>query len=43
MWADDALWLPLVLAGRSVSGRFVFDGDAMLDHELTSTEAPPSS
>lgn len=36
MWADDALWLPLVLAGESVTGRFIFDGDAMLDHELTS-------
>jgi 8-oxo-dGTP diphosphatase len=34
MWADDALWLPHVLAGRGVVGRFVFDGDAMLDHEL---------
>ncbi|HWA73650.1 MAG TPA: 8-oxo-dGTP diphosphatase [Polyangiaceae bacterium] len=34
MWADDALWLPHVLAGRSVVGRFVFEGDAMLDHEL---------
>lgn len=34
MWADDALWLPQVLAGRCVSGRFVFDGDRMLDHEL---------
>lgn len=36
MWADDALWLPRVLAGESVTGYFVFDGDAMLDHELTS-------
>jgi 8-oxo-dGTP diphosphatase len=34
MWEDDRLWLPLVLAGRSFRGRFVFDGDAMLDHEL---------
>jgi 8-oxo-dGTP diphosphatase len=34
MWADDRLWLPHVLAGTTVSGRFVFDGDAMLDHEL---------
>jgi 8-oxo-dGTP diphosphatase len=34
MWADDALWLPHILAGRSVVGRFVFDGDRMLDHEL---------
>jgi len=42
MWADDALWLPRVLGGEIVSGRFIFDGDAMLDHELTSaTVAPP--
>lgn len=41
MWADDALWLPHVLAGRSVTGRFVFEGDTMLDHELSS--APPAS
>jgi 8-oxo-dGTP diphosphatase len=34
MWEDDVLWLPLVLGGRRFSGRFVFDGDAMLDHEL---------
>jgi 8-oxo-dGTP diphosphatase len=34
MWADDALWLPLLLAGKRFRGRFVFDGDAMLEHEL---------
>lgn len=34
MWADDALWLPHVLAGRSVRGRFVFEGDRMLDYAL---------
>lgn len=34
MWADDAHWLPLLLAGQRFQGRFVFDGDAMLDHEL---------
>lgn len=34
MWADDRVWLPLVIEGRRFSGRFVFDGDAMLDHEL---------
>jgi 8-oxo-dGTP diphosphatase len=34
MWADDALWLPLLLAGRTFRGRFVFAGDAMLDHVL---------
>ena len=34
MWADDELWLPRVLAGRSIFGRFLFDGDRMLDHAL---------
>ncbi len=34
MWADDRLWLPLMLAGRPFRGRFVFDGDVMLDHDL---------
>jgi 8-oxo-dGTP diphosphatase len=31
MWEDDALWLPHLLAGRRFSGRFLFDGDRMLD------------
>jgi 8-oxo-dGTP diphosphatase len=34
MWEDDALWLPHLLARRSFSGRFLFDGDRMLDWEL---------
>lgn len=34
MWADDVLWAPHVLAGRSVDGRFIFDDEAMLDHAL---------
>ncbi|MBX3126087.1 MAG: 8-oxo-dGTP diphosphatase [Polyangiaceae bacterium] len=34
MWVDDALWLPHLIARRRFDGRFVFDGDAMLDHEL---------
>ena len=34
MWADDVLWLPALLAGGSVGGRFLFDGDRMLDHAL---------
>ena len=34
MWADDILWLPRVLGGKSVSGYFIFDGDTMLDHSL---------
>ena len=27
-------WLPLALAGKRFDGRFVFDGDAMLWHEI---------
>jgi 8-oxo-dGTP diphosphatase len=34
MWEDDRLWLPLVLEGRRFTGRFLFDGDAMLDHAV---------
>jgi 8-oxo-dGTP diphosphatase len=34
MWADDALWFPQFLAGRRFSGRFIFESDRMLDHEL---------
>jgi 8-oxo-dGTP diphosphatase len=34
MWEDDALWLPHLLAGRRFSGRFLFDGDRMLDWAL---------
>ncbi len=41
MWADDALWLPAMLAGNAFAGRFVFDGDRMLAHDLVVTEAPP--
>lgn len=34
MWEDDRLWLPHALAGRRFLGRYIFEGDAMLDHEL---------
>lgn len=34
MWSDDALWLPLLIAGDAFRGKFVFDGDRMLRHEL---------
>jgi 8-oxo-dGTP diphosphatase len=37
MWADDRLWIPLMLAGKAFEGRFVFDGDRMLWHRLTLT------
>ncbi len=38
MWADDRIWLPLMLAGQPFVGRFIFDGDAMLDHDVEITE-----
>ena len=34
MWEDDRLWLPHALAGRAPRGRYIFDGDRMLDWEL---------
>lgn len=34
MWEDDRIWLPLLLAGRRFSGRYLFDGDRMLGHEI---------
>ena len=43
MWADDALWLPQLLAGRGFSGCFLFDGDTLLDWALELEESLPSS
>lgn len=34
MWEDDRHWLPRVLDGDYVSGRFAFDGDSMLTCEM---------
>lgn len=34
MWADDRLWLPLLLAGRRFRGFFEFDGARLLDHRV---------
>lgn len=39
MWADDALWLPQVIAGRSVSGDWIFDNDDIVDFRLDVTAA----
>ncbi|MDZ4200283.1 MAG: 8-oxo-dGTP diphosphatase [Kiritimatiellia bacterium] len=43
MWADDRIWLPEMLAGRSFRGRFLFDGDRMLGHELEILPPGPAS
>lgn len=36
MWDDDRLWLPRLLAGERLCGDFLFDGDRLLTHRLTS-------
>ncbi len=41
MWQDDEHWLPLVLAGRAVIGRFTFDDeDRLLTHAVKQMDAP---
>lgn len=34
MWEDDRHWLPLLLAGRRFSGKFIFHGERMLHMEM---------
>ncbi|MDH3402620.1 MAG: 8-oxo-dGTP diphosphatase [Acidobacteriota bacterium] len=34
MWADDRIWLPLLLREEPFHGRFLFDDDLMVDHEM---------
>jgi len=34
MWEDDRIWIPMVLGGEQFLGRWIFDGDRMLDYEL---------
>jgi 8-oxo-dGTP diphosphatase len=34
MWQDDRLWLPKLLAGEPFVGRFLFDDDTMLWHDV---------
>ena len=34
MWADDYLWIPLLLAGRWFKGNFLFEGDLMRGYQL---------
>jgi 8-oxo-dGTP diphosphatase len=34
MWEDDRIWLPRLLADEPFHGRFLFDGDAMVDYEM---------
>ncbi|MBN2509378.1 MAG: NUDIX domain-containing protein [Spirochaetales bacterium] len=41
MWADDILWLPGMLEGRNMQGRFIFDGDQMIDQQIEVVESLP--
>jgi|TARA_Y100000310_G_scaffold303099_1_gene341113 8-oxo-dGTP diphosphatase len=34
MWSDDIYWLPQVIAGKCVDGRFVFQGETLLDYQV---------
>lgn len=43
MWEDDGLWLPHVLNGAYVSGRFVFEGDAMRSQTVSVLPLPPTA
>lgn len=40
MWADDRHWLPLMLRREPFAGRFLFDGDRMLDFVLEPGTTP---
>jgi 8-oxo-dGTP diphosphatase len=35
MWADDPIWFPLMLAGKHFQGRLLFDGETLLDQQVT--------
>jgi len=35
MWEDDRLWLPMLLRGERFQTRWIFDGDTMLDYEIS--------
>lgn len=37
MWEDDRIWLPEVMNGLMVNGRFTFEEDRMLEHEVNFT------
>lgn len=44
MWADDRLWIPLMLQETWFSGRFIFDEDEMVDYQIdTGARTGPKS
>ncbi|ERP31324.1 8-oxo-dGTP diphosphatase [Chitinivibrio alkaliphilus] len=44
MWEDDKYWLPLMLEGRFVEGKFIFSDDTMVSLSITaSPDFPPTA
>jgi len=43
MWEDDRIWLPALLKRQCFRGRFLFEGDVLLDGAFWLLDAPPSS
>lgn len=41
MWADDRVWMPLLLEERPFIGRFLFDGTLMLGCTMERLDDPP--
>jgi len=39
MWADDRIWLPLLIDGLAFTARWIFDKDSMLDYQLVLLDA----
>lgn len=35
MWEDDRYWLPAVLSGKGVEGRFIFIQENLIDYEVS--------
>lgn len=42
MWADDRLWVPLMLSRTAFKGWFLFDQDRMLDHRIETSGSTES-
>ena len=38
MWEDDQYWLPIALEGKRFTGSFIFDGQTMVDKQITVEE-----
>lgn len=39
MWEDDRYWLPQLLSGAYIKGRFLFEGESLLYHDVRIQES----